>query len=276
MIKKIIACADVHIRNFKRMDEYQAMLEKFVSECKNIVGQLNTSDEARIIIAGDVLHNKLDISGEGYILASWFLRKLDEVAPTIIIAGNHDVNMNNLTRLDPLSAIFSMCSFKQTIYLDRTLEYQSGCYIDDNVCWCLYSSFDNFAQPSIAETKIKHPELTYVGLFHGIVKGCKTDVNHSFENGYESSYFEGLDFAILGHIHRRQELTYNGIPLVYCGSLLQQDFGENVSGHGYVIWDVEELAYKPIDIKNEENAFYTFSIKSIDDLDNDMEEILNL
>ena len=34
MIKKIIACADVHIRNLRRHEEYQAQLNKFVADCK--------------------------------------------------------------------------------------------------------------------------------------------------------------------------------------------------------------------------------------------------
>ena len=63
MIKKIIACADIHIRNLRRQDEYQIQLKKFLEECKEQVSKFG-EDEVRIVVAGDILHNKLDISGE--------------------------------------------------------------------------------------------------------------------------------------------------------------------------------------------------------------------
>lgn len=275
MVKKIIACADIHIRNLRRQEEYQQQLKKFIDECKKIADEYG-SDSIRIVVAGDILHNKLDISGEGYTIASWFLRKLDEIAKTIVIAGNHDMNMSNVSRMDPLSAIFTMCKFEQTIYLDQYFEYESGCLVDDNIVWCLYSTFDNFARPNIEEYKISNPDATFVGLFHGEIKNAKTDVGYVSENGYEPKIFEGVDFGILGHIHKRQCIKNDGVPLVYCGSLIQQDHGENLSSHGYVLWDVEEEDYEEVDIPNEDYGFYTFSVNDIEDIEEDKEEIINL
>lgn len=275
MIKKIIACADIHIRNLRRQDEYKEQLKKFLEECQKTADMFE-KDEVRIVVAGDILHNKLDISGEGYTIASWFLYKLDSIAPTIVIAGNHDMNVSNVSRLDPLSAIFTMCGFKHSIYLDRELSYESGCLVDDNIVWCLYSTFDNFARPNIEEFRIKYPNNTFVGLFHGELKSAKTDVGFVFENGYEPGLFEGVDFGILGHVHKRQCIPFNGIPLVYCGSLIQQDHGENISAHGYVLWDVNEQDYETVDLPNDNYGFYTFSINDIEDIDEDKEEIVNL
>lgn len=277
MIKKIIHTGDIHIRNLRRMEESQEQLGKFIEECRATAEEYG-ADAIRIVVAGDIVHNKLDISGEGYLLASWFLRQLDEIAKTYVIAGNHDINLNNLNRLDPLSAIFSMCEFKQTVYLDQVLEYQSGCVVDDNIVWCLYSSFDNFARPNIEEIQMAHQgeNLTYVGLFHGLVKGAKTDVGYVVDSGYDVSYFDGLNFCLCAHIHRRQCLKHNGIPVVYCGSLIQQDHGENLSNHGYLLWDVESETYEEKNIDNPDYGFYTFQIGDIDDIDEDKEEIINL
>lgn len=277
MIKKIIHTGDIHIRNFYRMDECQEQLSKFIDECKKIASEYG-EDEVRIVIAGDIVHNNLDISGEGYIMASWFLRELDKIAKTFVIAGNHDLSMGNLSRLDPLSAIFGMCDFKQVFYLDKETGYQSGCIIDDNVVWCLYSCFDGFARPGIDEIKLSHRDenLTYVGLFHGMLKGSKNDSGYVFENGYAREYFEGVDFALMGHVHKRQNITLDGVPLVYCGSLIQQDHGETLSSHGFLLWDVENATYEEINIDNSNYGFYTFTINSEDDVDNDLENILNL
>lgn len=275
MIKKIIACSDIHIRNLRRQDETLEQLKKFIKKCQDIAGEYEPG-EVRIVLAGDIMHNKLDISGEGYTIASWLLKKLDAIAKTYIIAGNHDLNMNNAQRMDPLSAILKMCDFKQVVYLDKELDYESGCLSDDNIVWCLYSSFDKFARPNIEDMKINYPDSTYVALFHGEIKNVKNDAGFAFENGKDTSIFDGVDFGILGHIHRRQCIKNNGVPLVYCGSLIQQDFGENVSNHGFVVWDVETQEYEEINIENPDYGYYTFRINSIEDIDEDKEDIINL
>jgi DNA repair exonuclease SbcCD nuclease subunit len=274
MIKKIIAVSDIHIRNLRRSEEYKEKLSAFIEECKDFVSEYNR-DEVRIVIAGDIFHNKTDISPEAYVMCAWLLKQLDRIAKTIVISGNHDMSQNE-ARLDALSTVFSMCKFKNTYYLDKELDYESGCLKDDNVVWCLYSSFDGFAKPSIDEYRIENPDCTFVGLFHGDVKGSRTDAGYQSENGLNASYFDGLDFGILGHIHKKQCIEHDGIRLVYCGSLIQQDFGENLSKHGFVIWDVESRTYEDVDFKDEEYGFYNFSINSIEDLDNDTEEIINL
>lgn len=274
-IKCIIACGDIHIRNLRRQEEYQKQLKKFIQYCEDIAENYN-KDEVRIVITGDLLHNKLDISGEAYILTTWFLRQLDKIAKTIVIGGNHDMNMSNLSRLDPLSTIFSMCNFEQVYFLDKELNYESGCLIDENIIWCLYSSFDEYRRPDIDTYRQEYPENTFFGLFHGNLTSARTDVGYTTENGIEGSYFGNIDFCIMGHIHKRQCIKYDGIPMVYCGSLIQQDHGENISGHGFIKINVDELEFEEVDIENEEYGFYTFEINSEEDIDNDTENILNI
>lgn len=274
MISKIIACADVHIRNLRRIDEYKVQLYKFIDLCKKEVKSTKDGD-VRIVIAGDLFHNKLEISAEGYMLASWFLKSLDKVAPTLVIAGNHDKSGNN-ERLDPISVMFSMCKFKQVKFLDAELNYQSGIYNDDNISFVLYSAFDNFATPNVAQAKIENPHNTYVGVFHGDVKGAKTDTGYVSDNGLEISMFDNLDFVIAGHIHKFQELTYNGIPIVYCSSLIQQDHGENISNHGFVIWTVKDEQYTFNHIDNPDYGFYSFTIENENDIDDNKEVLVNL
>lgn len=273
MVTKIIHCGDIHIKNFRRHEEYREQLQKFIDKCKEIVDQ-NGAESTRIVIAGDLVHSKTELSPECYTLASWFLRQLDKICKTIVIAGNHDVSPN-LSRLDPLSVIFSMSKFKQVYYLDKDLAYQSGIVEDDNVDWCLYSAFDNFNKPEEIDM-LNRSGKTFVGLFHGDLRSAKTDVGYVSESGLEANYFDGVDFGLFGHIHKRQCIKADGIPLVYCGSLIQQDFGENMSCHGFLLWDVEQQTYEEINIPNDEYGYYTFNINNLDDLNEDKEEIINL
>ena len=65
------------------------------------------------------------------------------------------------------------------------------------------------------------------------------------------------------------------IPICYSGSFIQQNFGENVSNHGFLFWDVENKTFTEHNVENE-NSFYTIKIKSLEDLDNNAEIITNL
>ena len=274
MVKKIISISDIHIRNFKRLEETGEVLDKFIKACKRIVSKYD-KDEVRIVIAGDLFNNKIEVSNEANVMAGYLIRNLNDIAKTIIISGNHDLLINNKSRLDTLSQLISLIRPDNTIFLDKELQYESGCYVDDNIVWCLYSSFDDFNKPNIEEYKEKYPDKTYVGLFHGTLNGARNDKSYIMDKGLSPQIFSPLDFAIIGHIHKHQCITINNTKLVYCGSILQQDFGESISGHGYVVWDVENKTYKQYDINNSKYGLYHFSIKNIDDIDNDKEALIN-
>jgi hypothetical protein len=63
--------------------------------------------------------------------------------------------------------------------------------------------------------------------------------------------------------------------IAYPSSLVQQNFGENVSKHGFLLWDVETKTFTEHDVDNN-YPYYQFKIKSIADIDNETEIITNL
>lgn len=275
MIRYIIAISDIHVRNFKRMDEMEVFLEKTVQFCSDFVNEHNP-EEVRIVIAGDVFDQKITVSNESTVYVSWFLRKLNEICTTYVICGNHDYLMNNISRICSLTPIFSMSNYSNCKYLDKELGFLSGIYEDDNIAFCLYSTFDDFNKPEIELYKEQNPNKTLVGLIHADINGATTDVGRVTEKGLNASYFEGLDFVIAGHIHKRQEIKKNGVKIVYCGSLIQQNMGENLSGHGGVIWDIENKTWEPFDLDKGEFGFYKFVIDNIEDIDDNKEKIINI
>jgi len=64
------------------------------------------------------------------------------------------------------------------------------------------------------------------------------------------------------------------IPVIQVGSTIQQNFGENITKHGYGVYDVETDQYDFVDLPNPK-PFLKFQIKSIDDLVNGTEKLLN-
>lgn len=279
-ITKIIACSDIHIPSYKGIDELKEVLTTFLNKCKKIVKDEDEPENVRVVICGDILHQKINITNESILCVNWFFSELDKICKTFVVIGNHDFLMNNMGRVDSLTPLFEIGNYKQVYFLDKELDYKSGIFVDDNVAWCLYSSFTGFNTPDITMHKEinKDEELIYVGLIHGDVNGAITTTNRVTDSGIDPGVFDGCDFVIAGHIHKRQEIKKNGVRIVYCSSLKQQNMGESITGHGFVLWDIEdpeEIEYKHVDIPNTDGGFYKFVVNSIDDIENDKEELLN-
>ena len=283
MVTKIIACSDIHIPSLKGIDELKETLTVFIENCKKIVKDEDGPENVRIVVAGDIFHNKITITNEFILCAHWFFSELDKICKTFIVIGNHDFLMNNTGRVDSLTPLFEIGSYKQVYCLDKELDFKSGVYKDDNIAWCLYSSFTGFNTPEIemfreADSGTSNPANVYVGVIHGDVNGAITTTNRVTENGLDPGIFDGCDFVIAGHIHKRQEIKKNGVRIVYCSSIRQRDMGESINGHGFVLWDIEDpedIEYKYIDIPNPDGGFYKFVVNDISDIQNDKEELLN-
>ena len=280
MITKIIQCGDIHIPQLKGIEAIKEVLVNFLDKCRKIIDE-EGAENVRIAVLGDIFDKKISITNESVICVDWFFSELDKICKTVVIAGNHDFLMGNEDRLDSLTPLFEVGKYENVIYLDKELGYKSGIYEDDNVAWCLYSAFDGFTTPDIEVHKVANKEkepFVYVGLIHTDVNGAITVTNYVAENGVDPAVFEGCDFVLAGHIHKRQEIKKNGVRIVYCSSLKQKDFGESISGHGFVLWDIEdpeEIEYKYIDVPNENRGYFRFEVSDIEDIKNDEEELIN-
>ena len=131
MIKKIIHIADIHIRTLQLHDLYKQQFIRFIDEVTTKKKQWELStDEIRIVIAGDIAHQKINISNEQLMLTSWFLNELSKIGVVIIIPGNHDFLENNVQRLDSITPVIELLN-------NRNIKYfrDSGVYEDSNIDW---------------------------------------------------------------------------------------------------------------------------------------------
>lgn len=275
MVKKIIHVADIHIRNIKRHDEYKIQFTKFIDKCKEVLTDCECKyEEARIVLVGDLFHQKIQISNEQTVLFSWFMRQLHEIAPIILVSGNHDLMESNMDRMDSITPIIELLGLPNIKYVDKELNYKSGCVVDDNLVWGLYSIFDNYNAPDIKLERINYPDKKFIGLFHGAITGAKTDIGFEIEHGVSADIFGSFDVVLCGDIHKRQEIYFEETKIVYPGSLIQQDIGESVSAHGFLLWDVETFDYDSFDLDND-FGFYKFKISSVQDMELGTEEFVN-
>lgn len=268
MIHKLIHISDLHIRTFKRMEEYQEVAVEFFKKIKVDLDGYEYN-EARIVIVGDLVHQKITISNEQILFLSWFLQRCTKIAPTIIVAGNHDMLENNKDRVDSLTPIIKLMSNPNIYYFK-----ESVCYVDENIVWCNYSLFENNKRPDIETSRKENKDKKFIGLLHAPIVGSTTNLGYKFETGIETDVFEGLDAVLLGDVHKYQKIEHKSTPIVFPSSLIQQDFGESVTKHGYVIWDVETLEHEHKEVESD-YGFYKFKITSITDIETGKEKLLN-
>ena len=134
MVKKIIHLADIHIRTFRMHEEYMSVFKKLISDLTDLLTEYK-KEEIRVVIAGDLVHQKIVISNEQLMLGTWFIRKLEEIAPVIMIAGNHDLLENNKDRIDSISPMVQFLFDKNVNYFKNFLTkdwYFSYYYIEQH------------------------------------------------------------------------------------------------------------------------------------------------
>lgn len=237
-ISKIYHVGDIHIRNFKRHKEYQSIFDKLF-DCIESTRDANSI----IYLAGDIVHSKTDMTPELFEITSRFLKRCADLCPTILICGNHDVNLANSTRLDALTPMVNTLNHPNLYYWKDT-----GVYYLGDICFSVYSVFGSptdWVRASSIEFK-----GTKIALHHGAVFGSSTDLDHIINNEYvKTTLFDGYDMVMLGDIHKRQFLNEEN-TIHYCGSTIQQSHGETLE-KGITVWDVPSRTSEFIQLKNE-------------------------
>ena len=247
IVEKIYHLADLHIRNLKRHKEYREVFQKFL----NNVDKDNIENSV-IYLAGDIAHAKTEMSPELIREISWFLTECANRKHTFLITGNHDCNLNNNYRLDVLTPIVENLENDRIHYLKDT-----GVYPFHNLTFVVYSILDE--KENWPKAELVEGENT-ICLFHGPVNLAQTDIGYTVSsNSFTTDMFEGFDMVMLGDIHKRQTLGTSTIA--YAGSMIQQNHGESLDKHGYLLWDVESRTFEEVDLPND-YGFYTLDVNN--------------
>ena len=243
-LKHIHHISDIQIRNLKRHKEYEEVFERTYEQVKK------HKNNAVAYIGGDIAHSKTEMSPELVDQLSRLFKNLADICPTIIIAGNHDCNLNNRSRMDVLSPIVNNLKHPDLHYLKDSGVYK--CADTKFVVWDVWEKEDDYIEAKDVEGDTK------VVLFHGTVDKSETDMGYFLPSDVKIAKFKGYDLGLLGDIHKRQHLNKEE-TISYCGSLVQQNHGEGLS-HGYLLWDVPKRTSEYIEIPND-YGYYTIDIE---------------
>lgn len=223
-VYKIAHISDTHIRNLKFHKEYREVFSQIYDTLKN-------EKVDYIVHCGDLAHTKTQLSPEYFDLAADFLKNLADIAPLYIILGNHDGNLKNDDRQDAVTPIVQALQHPGLHLIKDSGEV----HIDDKLCLNILSIFDEENWNEISDkNKIN------IALYHGAIYGVVTDTGYMLEHGdHDVSIFEGFDYAMLGDIHRTNQALDPEGRVRYCGSTIQQNFGET-NDKGFLVWEIED------------------------------------
>lgn len=224
---RIAQISDVHIRNLKYHPEYREVFAELYKELERLKPD-------RVVNTGDTAHTKTQISPEFVQMASEHFRQTLKIVPEYdAILGNHDLNLMNPGRQDAITPIVDSLRDPHLHLYKKSgrVNFAHG------FNYWVFSLADQENYP-IPSDWAKFPNDVNIGLFHGSVTNCVTDSNWRMTHvEHDLSIFEGLDYVFMGDIHKQQ--FFDGNRIAYPGSLIQQNFGEEMD-KGFLVWDIED------------------------------------
>lgn len=245
MIKKVFHFADVHIRcESTRFDEYMYTFERL----KQVFEQIDTTDSIAVIV-GDLLHIKGKADVFAAHLLKQFLQSFPSDLPIYVVRGNHDVVQNRPNDPDLLSALLH--GYSNVVYVRDT-----KCFKVDDIGFGVVDVLDVLEPGTSSGRQVDvlpdfpdpQDDVTFnIALYHGTIVKCKLQNYSQSVEGVPLSWFKGYDIAMLGDVHLRQihvgqnnHIASGQLCWAYPGSMIQQNFGEEVINHGFLEWDLEK------------------------------------
>jgi DNA repair exonuclease SbcCD nuclease subunit len=233
--------SDLHIRSGdyikSRFFEYQEVFNKF-GEILN-----KETRECCVVITGDIFHDKNKIDSAGVKLFYDFINKLSKHR-VYIIRGNHDYKQSASDEIDLITSLLTPFSgvetFSNITYLDTT-----GIHETDFAIFGVLTIQDVLVKGNSsanAKNKVKFPKppkktvKPTIALFHG--EPLYTDM------------FKGWEYAFLGDIHIQKVWAQGNTKAGFAGSMIRQNKGETINGHGYLLWNLDIGKVSMHDIPN--------------------------
>ena len=257
----IFHLSDLHIRNGDKLqcryDEYKTVFDNTVVSIKNKIDELHlTFNDYLVIITGDIFHNKNVIGNYGLLLYRTFIEQLTKLSRVIVFPGNHCLVQSDK---DMPSLLYSSSfQIENLIILNDTksfiIDNIGFSYVAINTTLDVYRNSGRVQE--LPEFPVINDNVDYkIGLFHGTFAKVKLYNGEEIREDtkpYPLEWIKDLnfDYLLLGDIHKRQLFNYKNTICGYSGSLVQQNYGEDILDHGYLLWDLENKKIEEINIYN--------------------------
>lgn len=250
-VKCIIHTGDMHLKDGDGCEEFSENFDKLLDNIENSIEDDFSKDETLIVIAGDYFDNHSKTIKEETLLTGieCFTKILKRGFRLLVTIGNHDYDRKNIAAPDYITPVAKILESMDDLYY-KTFAYHtfsfmknSGYYITRDVVFVHYSVWQDYKMVGLEEMRLKHPTKKFIGIFHGCVKKATDfkgyDLTENHTDWIDPAIFEGCDAVIMADIHNPQEIENEfDIPMIYCGSPWQLNFGESISRHYFVKWNL--------------------------------------
>ena len=235
---KIAHLADIHIVDARR-PEYAAVFD-------SLRASLAAETPDLIVVAGDIFDTPKAVSANERQDVSNFLIMLSAQAPVVLIPGNHDTVVKTPGALCSLTNLLEHHAILKPPLL--TYLRDSGVYAAHGIIWSVIATDRDPQQPlpspeqeEAAAAEHNLEQAPRICLFHEEINGTRLPNGTELrEYRLATTSFARYDLALGGHIHLQQ--VFGAGRAAYCGSLVQQTFGESHNGHGYLLWELTRRA----------------------------------
>lgn len=226
--------------------------EDFLKAFHQVIGEIRDYKPDLILFAGDAFQSRLP--GPRWVREfALGLKALSEKAPTCIIPGNHDLTSWGSI----LDALMVMSGYGNLHYFSDPIAREINGAQVFGMPWATGKHLA--AQTGKADTDREMEDLARSGIraflaqpFDGprIFVGHLTMLGGEFggfmpvtmgrEIFWQSSWMDGFDAVLLGHLHRHQLPDPSRPWICYAGSAERLDFGEREEVKGWVSIDLAE------------------------------------
>ena len=288
-IKKIIHISDLHIRagdsQASRFNEYISQIDRLIK----VIHKNYPPESTLVVVTGDLFHDKAKIGPSGQIIAQNFFRGLMDYE-TVVIRGNHDYCQHTPDEPDLIKPFFASLP-ENIRYYDETGLYQVEdveigiVAVQDTLLrgstGGISTELPEFPEPTPRGTD---PSVNFsIACFHGSFGGAllQNGTNVEVRSNYSLDWIpKAYDSCLFGDIHVQQVSRGTALknsaqeeidsqatkthyitgqygldpkksPWGYAGSLIQQNFGESLWGHGFVEWDIEHKVITTYHVPND-------------------------
>lgn len=221
--------ADLHIKEEEEDNRLiNRAINKFIEYVRNDKIERKNKN---IFILGDIVDKKT-INHSRYCIKfiKDILVKMSEICDVYILLGNHDytnqeIEKNMINFIDFIKELVNM----NNIYIVDNSEYYIGKY-------CI-NSIEHYEKEIPKPFKVDElKEQFNIFLYHGDLDSKL----YNKDKNIVKNLFKDYDLVLLGHYHEYYKIADN---IAYCGSLIQNNFGES-NNHGFLVWDTNTKTHK--------------------------------
>lgn len=219
---EICVIADLHIGCHQASSIWHKVSLDFAEWLK---GQLNKQGIRDIVIAGDIFHNRNEVSVQTLHTVTSFFNILRDFN-IVILVGNHDAYYKD--RID-VNSVNILSGYRNIHVISETTMIKA---FDKSISFVPWSA------------KVSEIPETDLMFGHFEIMSFKMNKSKICSHGVSSSDLLSKSRLIMsGHFHYRDERRYQNGTIIYLGSPYQLDFGDCNTSKGIHILDLKNLKY---------------------------------